>query len=453
MGNYSLKRVLYYYATSIVMIFLLNAFIILMIFNIGIQSGFILSANYSEKIVDRIEEKIKNQKIDESAFPNTLNVMNQKKKDVNTSCFSRQEIQKFENMRLNDTIVEGQLFGPNIYRKIGNSKQVYYVKYQLQADFKSPVLRYYLPNAEFVFFLSFFLIWLLTFVLITRLFSNKIKRELKKITEVNQEIEKLNLEMIVPSSKIIEVQRVLDSLNNVKEGLVQSLKKQWKIQDEQKILLQTLSHDIRTPITLVKGNLDLFLESENEDDKNRAAIQLQKGVNRMEELLYLVNSPQDEHQNIVDFNLELLTKWITEMKQMALNRDVIIKIKKVETSSVQINPIEIWNSLTNIVNNALDFSYSGSTISIQFIDAPLYYEINIEDEGPGFPEKCLDLIGKQVFSSRKAEDFHQGMGLYLSNYWLKKNKGQLIINNRVKNNKIIGAKVKIHFDKNISSLE
>ncbi|WP_164470836.1 sensor histidine kinase [Vaginisenegalia massiliensis] len=424
-----------------------------MIFNIGIQSGFILSANYSEKIVDRIEEKIKNQKIDESAFPNTLNVMNQKKKDVNTSCFSRQEIQKFENMRLNDTIVEGQLFGPNIYRKIGNSKQVYYVKYQLQADFKSPVLRYYLPNAEFVFFLSFFLIWLLTFVLITRLFSNKIKRELKKITEVNQEIEKLNLEMIVPSSKIIEVQRVLDSLNNVKEGLVQSLKKQWKIQDEQKILLQTLSHDIRTPITLVKGNLDLFLESENEDDKNRAAIQLQKGVNRMEELLYLVNSPQDEHQNIVDFNLELLTKWITEMKQMALNRDVIIKIKKVETSSVQINPIEIWNSLTNIVNNALDFSYSGSTISIQFIDAPLYYEINIEDEGPGFPEKCLDLIGKQVFSSRKAEDFHQGMGLYLSNYWLKKNKGQLIINNRVKNNKIIGAKVKIHFDKNISSLE
>ncbi len=53
---------------------------------------------------------------------------------------------------------------------------------------------------------------------------------------------------------------VLCSLGRMKEALQESLKKQWDMESEQRRKMQALVHDIKTPLTIIKGNAELSEE-------------------------------------------------------------------------------------------------------------------------------------------------------------------------------------------------
>ena len=59
-------------------------------------------------------------------------------------------------------------------------------------------------------------------------------------------------------SKIKEFEDVLCSFSDMKNNLKSSLEKQWSAEQLQKEQIAALAHDLKTPLTVIQGNIDLF---------------------------------------------------------------------------------------------------------------------------------------------------------------------------------------------------
>ena len=63
------------------------------------------------------------------------------------------------------------------------------------------------------------------------------------------------------------VDNVLFSMDKMKEALKVSLKKQWKLEQTRREQISALAHDIKTPITIVRGNVELLVETNQTEEQ------------------------------------------------------------------------------------------------------------------------------------------------------------------------------------------
>ena len=81
-------------------------------------------------------------------------------------------------------------------------------------------------------------------------------------------------------------------------------------------------------------------------------------------------------------------------------------------------------ALYNLLDNAVKYSPPGSMIRISAIEYPMFYRIDIADEGRGIPEEEQTLIFKRFYRAQDAaQEEGIGIGLYLTREILKKQGG------------------------------
>jgi two-component system sensor histidine kinase ChvG len=98
----------------------------------------------------------------------------------------------------------------------------------------------------------------------------------------------------------------------------------------------------------------------------------------------------------------------------------------------------------NLLDNAISFSHTGTTVILSAMRDGKYVQIEIEDSGPGIPENKLDAVFDRFYSERpKAEKFgtHSGLGLSISKQIVEAHRGRIWAENRKDEaGNIIGAK-------------
>lgn len=85
--------------------------------------------------------------------------------------------------------------------------------------------------------------------------------------ETAERVEREDLDFEREYSDIQEVDHVLGALYQMKEALQKSLKEQWDIKRQKEDQIASLAHDIKTPLTIIRGNTELLLEEETEEEK------------------------------------------------------------------------------------------------------------------------------------------------------------------------------------------
>jgi two-component system sensor histidine kinase ChvG len=100
----------------------------------------------------------------------------------------------------------------------------------------------------------------------------------------------------------------------------------------------------------------------------------------------------------------------------------------------------------NILDNALSFSPDGSKIAITLNKKNRHVILTIDDEGPGIPTQNVEDIFKRFYSERPAGEVfgtHSGLGLSISRQIIEAHGGTIRPQNRVENDKIVGARFEI----------
>ena len=184
--------------------------------------------------------------------------------------------------------------------------------------------------------------------------------------------------------------------------------------DRERIFTRDASHELRTPIAVFKGSLDLL-----QKDKERSAVD-QKALARMrrtildmegliETLLLLARGEELEPpKDKVKIN-ELIPEYIDQVAPMAQSRD--IKLSMIESAELWLRAPErvIQILVINLLRNGISYTQEGS-VEIELSSS----EIIVRDTGVGMTSKEVDQAFDPFFRGEKVRTNTSGHGLGLS---------------------------------------
>ena len=210
--------------------------------------------------------------------------------------------------------------GTDIFLRIDTDTQCLVVSYRLIARFASPVLQRIFPNAELSFLILLLFLLIADIIFISLKYARRLNRELQKLANAARRVGEQTLDFNVQRTGLLEFNRILDSLEHLKTDLQSSLTEQWAMEQQKKQQLTALAHDIKTPLTIVRGNAELLLETGLTEEQHEYAAfilehsgQIQRYVTGMMEISKPVNISGDvcELRKLLDImaeNIESLGK-------------------------------------------------------------------------------------------------------------------------------------------------
>ena len=252
------------------------------------------------------------------------------------------------------------------------------------------------------------------------------------------------------SSPLKEVNDILIILSEMEKTVKESTKKQLKQAQLLENSIQSLTHDIQTPATVVSGNLELLEETNMDVNQKEYVKYAQDGISKISEYveelktLSKLEQPKTEY---VHFNEKYVDNLILLANQIARLKNVTVSvIQKDWTDDLLIEPKDIQKAFQNIISNAVGFSEKSSQIKLKFINNKSEYIVSVIDNGKGFSKESLEKATQKFYSENKARSgSHYGLGLSIVEKIMNEHSGFLQIENLEVDNIIVGAKVSLIF--------
>ncbi len=201
--------------------------------------------------------------------------------------------------------------------------------------------------------------------------------------------------------------------------------------------IATVSHEFKTPIASIKMSLQL-LENEQIGKLNPEQQKLLESINDDTSRLLkitgeLLNMTQVESGNI---QLSILPANLLEILQYAINAtktQADFKQIKFEISCPETLPQVLADSektawiLTNLISNAIRYSYENSTIYLTVLETPKQIKISIKDTGQGISPEYKDKIFNRYFRIPGTKKEGTGLGLAISKEFIEAQGGQISV--------------------------
>lgn len=419
-------------------------------FNLSIQLGFIYPANHAERQLTTLEKEFSSGELTEEDIPPYYDY--QFIEDGRRSQTIPEKFAPLIKEAKRDGYSQTDSFiATKVFASYEQEDRELVLSYRLMATFVSEKLDRVLPAPEILYAVTFLLLWISGFLLIIQHYVGVIHLELAKVNQTNEEIKQMNLDYHRASSRLKETQEILDSLDNMSKQLKQALKKQWSSQQRQKELVQSVTHDIRTPITLIKGNLELLEETQFSTKQQEQLADLKNGVKRLEqyvEQLKVISGLIKEDVARQAIDQALLEEWRNLVADLAKTNHMKFKIVKQDNSDLTIAKKQLTNALQNVLLNSVEHSLPNTYLAVSFADHFNEYRITVEDQGAGFNEQALRKANKRSFSTKTGtSNEHYGLGLSIVEEILTLHNGKLEFENIVNAGEIEGARVIMHLYK------
>lgn len=419
---------------------------VFMIFWYGLAMGVTVPADYVQEMVEEAVPKIGTaKKVGPQMFPEecTFGVYSGNGTYLYGN-FGEKEREKAWNAWLKGEKSAGF---QNFYRTVErDGGEICVVRYPMLADFADPVLRKYLPNAELLEYLSMTGMFLLTTAGMAAHLGRRLRRELDSLKEVTEKIQNQDLNFERRNSGLREIDGVLEALFDMKEELKRSLLEQWEMEEQKKRQAAALAHDIKTPLTVIRGNAELIAEAGSAEEAVQynsfvieSAGQIEEYLKRLQEMLRTSGSCPDGGKeapgceppaDLFGF-LDRLAGW-AEVLGKQKNLAVLAETEEIRDIRTEAGENALWRIFSNIISNAAEYTPEDGTIIIHARPGKEdTVEITVTDSGPGFSARDLKYGTEQFYQgdqSRHKRD-HSGLGLYIAGSIAARSGGTLSLEN------------------------
>ena len=442
----SLKVMLFKFLLSIALGLLVSVGLILTFISASYQFKWIFPANYTENLILEKRTDIASSKNFEKSFlPDNTSYLFLSKDDKVIETNMNKNIQ---DIAFNYQKGSGNSNANLSFMEIQRLDGYVLVAYDLKPFYKSPWMQKNLPQVNNLFLSLLIIFCLISIITITLIWAKKLAKELNPLLEASEEIGKQNLDFQVKKSNIQEFNAILESLEKMRVGLSESLRTNRREEEKKRNQISALSHDIKTPVSIIKGNSELLGETNLTEEQQTYLNYIRKNTSRIDkyiETLILVNkSNQANELNFLEIktekfieNIEKLAKEFTSTYKLNLLEDInydddflIVDLKNFE------------RAFLNILSNAEDQSPKNSTIKLIICSKGEKLQISILDQGHGFTSEDLLYATDQFYQGDKSRHSKEnyGIGLFVSEQIINMHGGSLVLENRTDE---CGAKVSI----------
>lgn len=277
---------------------------------------------------------------------------------------------------------------------------------------------------------------LLTFTILTilsyfisRLFSKKIN----EIKEVTEDISNLNFSKKIEISSNDELGDLFDNVNKMSQKLQDSIKelesanlklkndliekeKQEKLRRQ---LIANISHEFKTPLTIISGYSQLMLEDTKEKENKENLEMIINESERLSGLVYeFLELSKLESGNVklnnvrVDIN-ELIKKELKKLNVRIQDRNIKVKENYSEDSIIVIDEKQATRVIENILTNAIKFCKNEKKIKIRTYVEKFYLVYEVYNSGSNIDEKELENIFNSYYKDKSGRN-KDGTGLGLT---------------------------------------
>jgi two-component system sensor histidine kinase CssS len=275
--------------------------------------------------------------------------------------------------------------------------QSYLISYQIMVNNES------LPQI----FLIGILVILLSLPL-SKVIANNIAKPLKQLEGYTKRIANKEWDHDLDLKNEDEIGRLALAMKEMKESL--------KLADEEeKKFLQSISHDLKTPVMVIMSYAQAIIDGMYEDSAEEPAAIIKNEAVRLEkkikQVLYLntLDYVLDNDKEKEDVYLNKLLPYLIANFQ-AVNADLSWDLNiKSKQAVILGNPDRIRVSIENILENQL--RYAKKLIQVSLKDSGSSWMIEIKNDGPLLSEKDLKQIFKSLYKGDKG---NFGLGLSIS---------------------------------------
>lgn len=211
------------------------------------------------------------------------------------------------------------------------------------------------------------------------------------------------------SNEIGEVGRAVQSMREALEG-----------KEYTERYVQSLTHELKSPLSAILGAAELLDEDVPAEQRKQFHRNIRTEAARMEDLvermLQLASlEKRSSLETIETIDLQAMLESVKcDFQVELMNRKLQISIDCDEGASLEVEPFLLRQALSNLLQNAIDFSPSGGEITMQCKTQEHGIEIGITDQGPGVPDYAAERIFDRFYSLPRPDSQQKSTGLGLN---------------------------------------
>ncbi len=250
---------------------------------------------------------------------------------------------------------------------------------------------------------------------ISRFVANKIARPIDRITMAAEGLAKGDFTIQFNGSGYLETKKLADTLNYAEKELS-------RVDRMQRDLMANVSHDLRTPLTMLKAYAEMIRDLSGDNPKKRTE-HLEIIINETDRLALLVNDILDlsklesgkQKLTCTEFNIgSKLSEIIDRFKGVSEKMGYHIHFIPDTERTVCCDVVKIEQVIYNLINNAINYTGADKQVYVRQINRDDGVIIEVEDTGDGIEEDKIKLIFDKYYRSENHKREVVGTGLGLS---------------------------------------
>ncbi|WP_339295490.1 HAMP domain-containing sensor histidine kinase [Paenibacillus sp. FSL W7-1279] len=281
-------------------------------------------------------------------------------------------------------------------------------------------------------------------------YRHKLKKPIALLGMASEKIANHDLNFHIHYESKDEMGKLCDSFEKMRAALDDNTRQMWRSMEERKQLNAVFSHDLRTPLTVLRGSTDFLVnylpQGKISADKVMSTVSAMSAhILRLENYVQLMSEIQrleDSSIYTTNVNIDHFIKQLNSIAEVLVEgRHLKMTFENhIAQTELHFDADTVIRIFENMLSNAI--RYADKTISIGLESMNGMLCITVSDDGEGFSEEDLEQATKP-FYKRKAINGSGGfgLGLHICKILSEKHGGGL----RIANNETCGARVTVMF--------
>ena len=296
--------------------------------------------------------------------------------------------------------------------------------------------------------------WVLLCVFVTGIlfYKRELEMPIGVLMEASDKISENCLDFEMVPVKNNELGRLCQSFEDMRLALYENNRELWHTLEERKRLNAAFSHDIRTPLSVLKGYQEMMHNYVPEDkfskEQMMEMIETMGGqIERLENYTRKMSAVQKLEDIVPECSRVSLEELAGQCRESgALLAENLEFDMYCDTAAGQVAEnlhldrelfLEVFE---NLVSNAVRFAKRGISVTLQQEDGKRLL-LTVEDDGTGFSAEALQKAAEPFYGSEKDGKVHFGLGLYICKVICEKHGGKLLLENRSFADAVCGGRV------------
>lgn len=228
-----------------------------------------------------------------------------------------------------------------------------------------------------------------------------------------------------------EFSATLHAMQTMGRELTDSLQSQWRMEQQRAEQIAALTHDLKTPLSIIQGNADLLAEDALSADQQTQVEAILRGTDRAQQYLAALRTACAPPAAGETFPSHTLVSELAETaRALCAPAGVQLILNEQWQGTLCAAQCDLLRAAENLLDNAVRYTPRGGTVTLLVTKEKQDFILRVTDTGPGFTPEALAKAGEMLYTDAARSDAaHQGLGLYFARKVAQSHGGVLVLSN------------------------